>query len=178
VVTLFGGAKALELATCSPPSGILRASNTGQNGTVANASFPIHITGCPSAPKPKGPPRLVSLSLGGLAAGKPALSFTVAHGSNAPKLKTVTVSLPGGLSFAKKRPLKGISVGGAHTVRIAGGKLIVTLKRPAPRVSVKISPAALVESKQLRKHARSHKAAPKVHVAVTDGAGTRSNVTG
>ncbi len=178
VVTLFGGPKALELATCSPSNGILRASNTGQNGTVANANFPLHVTGCPSAPKPKGPPRLVSLSLGGLAAGKPSLSFTVAHGSNAPKLKTVTVSLPGGLSFAKKRPLKGISVGGAHVVRIAGSKLTITLKRPALRVSVKISSAALVEGKQLRQHARRHQGAPKVRVAVTDGGGTQSTVTG
>jgi len=178
VVTLFGGPKALELATCSPPSGILRASNTGQNGTVANASFPLHVTGCPSAPKPKGAPRLVSLSLGGLAGGKPSLSLTVAHGTNAPNLKTVTVSLPGGLSFAKKRPLKGISVGGAHTVRIAGSRLTITLKRPALRVSVRISPAALVEGKQLQQHARKHKAAPKVSVAVTDARGARSTVTG
>jgi hypothetical protein len=178
VVTLFGGPKALELATCSPPSGILRASNTGQNGTVANASFPIQISGCPSAPKPKGPPRLVGLSLGGLAAGKPSLSFAVAHGANAPNLKTVTVSLPGGLSFAKKRPLKGISVGGAHTVQIAGGRLTITLKNPALRVSVKISPAALIEGKQLRQHARNHRAAPKVRVAVTDAGGSQSTVTG
>jgi hypothetical protein len=120
----------------------------------------------------------VSLSLGGLAGGKPSLSLTVAHGTNAPNLKTVTVSLPGGLSFAKKRPLKAISVGGAHTVRIAGSRLTITLKRPALRVSVRISPAALVEGKQLRQHARNHKAAPKVSVAVTDARGARSTVTG
>jgi hypothetical protein len=178
VVTLFGGPKALELATCSPPGGILHASNTGQNGTIANATFDLHVSGCPSAPKPKGPPRLVSLSLGGLAAGKPSLSLTVAHGSNAPKLKAVTVSLPGGLSFATKRPIRGISVGGAHTLRIAGGKLTITLKRPALRVSVRISPLALLEGKRLLQHARKHHAVPKVRVSVTDAAGARSTVNG
>ncbi|HEY1592620.1 MAG TPA: hypothetical protein VGF81_12565 [Solirubrobacteraceae bacterium] len=178
VVTLFGGPKALELATCAPSNGILRASNTGQNGTVANANFPLHVTGCPSAAKPKGPPRLVSLSLGGLAAGRPSLSFSVAHGSNAPKLKTVRVSLPGGLSFATKRPIKGISVGGAHTLRIAGGKLTITLNRPASMVSVRIASAALVERKALQQHARKHKVTPGVRVAVTDGAGTRTSVNG
>jgi len=179
VVTLFGGPQALELATCSPPSGILRASNTGQNGTIANATFPLHVSGCPAPQKRAGAPRLSSASLGGLSAGRPALSFKLARGSNAPKLKTVTVSLPRGLSFAPKRPVKGISVGGAHTLRIAGGKLTITLKRPALAVSVKISSAALVESTQLQRQARAHKGNPlaQLRFRVTDAGGNSSTLT-
>jgi hypothetical protein len=180
VVTLFGGPKALELATCSPPSGILRASNTGQNGTIANATFPLHVSGCPAPRKRRGAPRLSSVSLGGLAAGRPALSFKLAHGSNAPKLKTVTVSLPRGLSFVPKRPFKRISVGGAHTLRIAGRKLTITLKRPALAVSVRIASGALVESQQLRRQARARKGNPlaQLRFKVSDAGGNSSTLTG
>jgi hypothetical protein len=180
VVTLFGGPQALELATCSPPSGLLQASNTGQNGTIANATFPLHVSGCPASPKRPGAPRVVSVSLGGLTVGRPSLSFKVAHGSHAPKLKSVTVSLPRGLSFAPKRPVKGISVGGAHTLRIAGGKLKITLKRPALAVSVRIASSALVESKQLQKQVRMHKHNPtkQLRLTVTDATGAKSTLTG
>ena len=179
VVTLFGGPQALELATCTPPSGILHASNTGQNGTIANATFPLHVSGCPAPPKRRGAPRLSSISLGGLTAGRPSLTFKLAHGSNAPKLKTVTVSLPRGLSFAPKRPVKGISVGGAHTLRIAGRKLTITLKRPAFAVSVRIASSALVESKQLQRQVQMHKDNPtrQLRFKVTDAGGNSSTVT-
>jgi hypothetical protein len=181
VVTLYGGPQALELATCRPPSGILRASNTGQNGTIANATFPLHVSGCPAPPKIPGAPRLSSVSLGGLTAGRPALSFTVVHGSNAPKLKTVTVSLARGLTFKKsKRPGKGISVSGGHTVRLSGGRLIIALKRAAVNVSVRIASSALVESKQLQKQVRMHKDNPtsQLRFTLTDADGTQTTLSG
>ena len=65
VVTLFGGTQSLELATCSPPGGILHASNTGQNGVFATAAVPIQISGCPPAPKQQGKPKLSGVSLDG-----------------------------------------------------------------------------------------------------------------
>jgi hypothetical protein len=181
VVTLYGGPQALELATCRPPSGILRASNTGQNGTIANATFPLHVSGCPAPPKRPGAPRLSSDSLGGLTAGRPVLSFKVARGSNAPKLKTVTVSLPRGLTFKKsKRPGKGISVSGGHTVRLSGGRLIIALKPAAVNVSVRIASSALVESKQLQKQLRMHKDNPtsQLRFTVTDADGTQTTLSG
>jgi hypothetical protein len=180
VVTLFGGPRAAEQATCAPPGGILRASNTGQNGKVATATFPLTVVGCPPPPKRRGAPKLSGVSLSGLPAGKPALGFRVARRTNAPSLKTLTVSLPGGLTFASKRPVRGISVTGSHTLRLSGGKLTITLKRPAATVSVRIAPAALVESKQLQQRARTHKAHPKprVRVTVTDAGGRRSALSG
>ena len=176
MVTLFGGPKALELATCSPPGGIGHASNTGQNGTVANATFPLQVSGCPPPPKKQGQPKLSGVSLTGLAGGKPSLSFSVAHGTNAPNLKRLSVSLPAGLKFKSK---KGISVGGSHTLRIAGGRLIITLKRPGARVAVRIGSGALSESKQLQLRARKGKAHPKprVRVTVTDAAGTQTTLS-
>ena len=176
VVTLFGGTQSLELATCSPPGGVLHASNTGQNGVFATAAVPIQISGCPPAPKQQGKPKLSGVSLTGLAGGKPYLSFSVAHGKNAPNLKRLSVALPAGLKWESK---KGISVGGSHTLRIAGGRLIITLKRRGARVAVRIGSTALRESEQLQHRARNGKAHPKprVRVTVTDADGTQTTLS-
>ena len=174
-VTLFGGPKAAEAATCAPPGGILRASNTGQNGKVVSVAFPISVAGCPTVPKLSG------LSLGGLASGKPALRFKVTRGTDAPNLRSITVTLPRGLTLNKSKRLgKGISVSGGHAVNGAGGQLTITL-RPAPAsVTVSISPAALIESKQLRQQVKMHKDNPtaQLRFRILDADGSASTLNG
>ncbi|HEY2161883.1 MAG TPA: hypothetical protein VGH24_11300 [Solirubrobacteraceae bacterium] len=175
VVTLFGGPKAAEAATCAPPGGILRASNTGQNGKVVTESFPISVQGCPTVPKLSG------ASFAGLANRKPALRFKVTRGTDAPNLRSIAVSLPRGLTFKKsKRPGNGISVSGGHSVRLSGGKLIISLKPAAASVSVRIASSALVESKQLQQQVRIHKDNPtkQLRLTVTDADGASSTLTG
>jgi len=175
VVTLFGGPKAAEAATCAPPGGTLRASNTGQNGKVVTVAFPISVAGCPTVPK------VSAVSLSGLAGGKPALRFTVARGSDAPKLRSIAVSLPRGLTFKKSKRLgKEISVSGGHSVRLSAGKLIISLKPAAARVSVRIASSALVESKQLRKQVRMHKDNPtaQLRFTINDADGAQSTLNG
>jgi hypothetical protein len=173
VVTLFGGPKALEQTTCLPPSGTLTGTFTGQNGKVVHDSFQLVVSGCP------GPPSASGASLTGQASGKPVLRFKLNKGANnPPKLKSFTVSLPGGLSFAKTRRGKGISISGAHTVKLRGGKLFVTLRHGANSVTVKLSGPALKESNHLRQLARKHKLGRlKVRLAVTDVQGNTTNVT-
>lgn len=174
VVTLFGGARAAEEATCAPPGGILRASNTGQNGKVVNVAFPISVVGCPTVPTLSG------VSLTGLAAGKPGLAFKVTRGSDAPNLKSVTVSLPRGLSFASKHLGKGITVAGPHTLRLSGGSLTISLRKAVQNLSVRIGSAALVESKQLRQQVRMHKENPtaQLRFAIVDADGGASSLNG
>ncbi len=174
VVTLFGGPKAAEEATCSPPGGTLRASNTGQNGKVVNVSFPISVVGCPTVPKLSG------VSLTGLAAGKPALSFRVARGSDAPNVKSVTVSLPRGLSFVSKRLGRGITVSGVHTLRLSGGALTITLRQPVANLVVRIAPVALVESKQLQRQVKQHRDNPtaQLRFRIMDADGGASTLSG
>jgi hypothetical protein len=90
------------------------------------------------------------------------------------------VSLPRGLTFKKsKRPGKGISVSGPHTVKLSGGRLIITLKPAAVSVSVRIASAALVESKQLKKQVQMHKDNPtkQLRLLVTDADGAKSTLT-
>jgi hypothetical protein len=175
VVTLFGGPRAAEEATCSPPGGILRASNTGQNGKVVTAAFPISVEGCPTVPK------LSRVSLTGLAASKPALQFKVTRGTNAPNLRSITVSLPRGLTLKKSKRLgNGISVSGGHTLSGSGGQLTIRLRPAAASVTVSISPVALIESKQLRHQVRMHSGNPaaQLRLQIMDAGGGASTLTG
>jgi hypothetical protein len=126
-------------------------------------------------------PKLSGLSLAGLAARKPALRFKVTRGTDAPNVRSIAVSLPRGLTFKKsKRPGKGISVSGGHSVRLSGGKLIVALKPAAATVSVRIASSALVESKQLQQQVRTHKANPtkQLRLTITDADGSQSTLSG
>src|SRR5207302_8161344 len=120
------GPHAAQAATCTPPSGIARGAFVGQNGTSVSVATPLTVAGCPPPPKHKGAPRLSRVSLAGLASAKPVLSFRVARGTNASRLKSLSVSLPRGLLFLSKR---GIFVSGSHGLRLSGGKLTITLKR-------------------------------------------------
>ena len=173
VVSLFGGPRAAEEATCAPPGGILRASNTGQNGKVVNVSFPISVVGCPTVPKLSG------VSLGGLAAGKPSLRFKVVRGTDAPNLQSIAVTLPRGLTLKKSKILgRGISVSGGHSISGAGPQLTITLRPAAASVVVSIFSSALVESKQLRRQVQQHKDNPtsQLRFAVTDADGHSSTL--
>ena len=167
VVTLFGGTNAAESTTCAPPGGIAHGTFTGQNGKAVSVSTPLTISGCPSAPS------ISHATLSGLASGKPALRFKLTRGSDAPSLKSIAVSLPGGLSFNRKKLAKGVSVGARHTLRLQGGTLVITLNPPAVSASVAISSSALVESKQLQKQERRHAVAAKhVQITVADADGS------
>jgi hypothetical protein len=174
VVTLFGGSEAAESASCSPAGGILKASNTGQNGVVAVANVPFTVVGCPKPQPPTVAPSVSGAALGGLAGGRPALSFTVTRGSS--NLKSLTVSLPAGLRLKSTR---GVSVSRPATRSLHGGRLTISLKGAASSVHVRISPAALIESTALERRVRAHKAHPlqAVRVTVTDAGGGVSTLT-
>jgi hypothetical protein len=175
VVTLFGGVDAAETASCAPPGGILHGAFTGQNGASSSTSLPLTVSGCPATPKA---PTVSGARQSGLAAGKPAVSFKLTSGSGAPKLKSFTVSLSGGLKFIAKKLAHGVSVTGPHTLKLAGGTLTVTLKRVAGSVAVKVTSSALSETSQLRQQARKHKSKlVKLHISITDAAGSTTTRT-
>jgi subtilase family serine protease len=94
-------------------------------------------------------------SLTGVRRGQPRLTFTLAAGKSAPKLKKIVVALPHGLSFSHGgRDLKrGIRPRGA-SFKVRGGKLTITLKSGVTKTKVTISPPALRETRALR---RAHK---------------------
>jgi subtilase family serine protease len=102
-----------------------------------------------------------NLSLNGLAKGSPALSFAWTVGTGEPALTALQVKLPAGLSFASaKKVAKGLIVrsGGAkvaYTVKLAGGVVTITFKKPASNVSLNFAKGALkitaAEAEKVRK---------------------------
>jgi hypothetical protein len=154
-LTLQGNATSLFYTTCLQPNGTLQANFGGQNGATSSVTTPLVITGCP-------PPVLAtvsSVSAGGLKQGSAKLAFSLAAGNGSPKLKSFTVSLPGGLRFNKTTYRKGLSVSGAKIkgASLSGGKLVVTLKSAVTQLSVKLSKKALIETASLQKKIKGNK---------------------
>jgi hypothetical protein len=176
VVTLFGGAKAAQSASCAPPGGPLRGIFTGQNGKTVTVTQPLTVSGCPTAPS------ISHASLTGLASGKPALRFGLTRGSNAPNLKSIVIALPSGISFGSKKKLgKGISVSAPHRLSAHGRRLTATLTRTVSSVSVAIGGPALLESRQFQRQLRtrsSHSVKVQITVADANGASSSFVVTG
>jgi Carboxypeptidase regulatory-like domain len=124
----------------------------GSNIANINVSLPIQ-----SVPRP---PTLSGGSISGLANNKPNVKFNVTAGANgAPKLKTLKVQLPNGLSFVNQGLGQGVSVSGSAKVseQLQGGQLLLTLGSPAPSVSVSLSSPAVKESAALAGKAKAHK---------------------
>ncbi len=178
-VSLDGGTDALFQTTCKPSTGTASAQFVDQNGdkTIMDTA-PLAISGCAAA---AGKPTVKSAKLSGLSSGKPKLSFGVHAGSNgAPKVSSVTVKLPSGVSFVKSKVKKGVSVKGAKIkkVSVSGGKLTITLKSAETSFSVKVSSKALKESKSLEKKVKKHKVKKeKLSFSIKDAKGTKTSVT-
>ncbi len=182
-VSLFGGGpKALLNGACQSPTGTLQGAFTGQNGKSATASKSVILSGCSGGSVVVGSGggkgsggtgsggtgsggtksgktarlRVSHFRVSGLARGKPVVSFTVTRGKNAPKFRWFTITLPGGLAFVGRRLNAGIHIGPAHTLRLRGGRLTITLKHAVNSVKVRITVPALSESKQLKRHPKRH----------------------
>jgi hypothetical protein len=116
-----------------------------------------------SSKHPKaGRPLIGSASLSALARGVPRLSFTLLAGTRAPGLSSFTIKLPRGLSFAATRRhgrlrVSGVSVSGARvkSLALSRGRLVVTLQRAVRRLSIKLGPRALKETRALRRAAQA-----------------------
>jgi hypothetical protein len=180
--------------TCAPSN--IGVNFTGQGGQSKTVSAPIVYSGCTQpAPKP-GPPTATG-SLKGLGSKKPVLNVSVTHGSNAPDIKTVSLVIGSGLKFSKaalhkhctghgkkrkcsgKVKAKGLSISGASvkSVKVTGGKLVLTLGAPVGSSAIKVAGPLLTESKGLRKRVKKHKVKTlSVVVKVTDAKGTRTTI--
>jgi hypothetical protein len=177
---------------CAPAS--IGGTFTPQSGTAAKTvSAAIKFTNCALKPT-------ISGSTAGLASGHPKLKFKITHGKGAPNVATVALGLPGGLKFSRsaivrqktctgkgkkqkcstKTLIKGLLVvgGKAKTVVIKGGKLVITLKKPAGKVTITTSGPLVSESKALQTKVKKHKAGSlKFTVKATDAKKTATTVT-
>jgi hypothetical protein len=96
-----------------------------------------------------------------LAKGHPSVSFTLSVPQHAPKLAALTVELPGGISFVRHRAhrrlvITGVRLIGAQikSLSLSHGHLVITLRRPVSRLTVKLGPNALHERAALKARAK------------------------
>lgn len=179
-LTLFGGPNSAFYSNCAPPSGIATATLTSQNGDrTATSSSPFTVSGCPNKPPVKGKPRISSVTFSGLAGGAPSATVKLSAGTNAPKLKSLTVELPRGLSFTARGAHKTkVSLKGAKaaSTAFAHGHLVITLKRAVAGLSVQLR--SLAEAAALKGSAKHHHLKSlKLKVIVTTAAGKRTTLT-
>jgi hypothetical protein len=111
----------------------------------------------------------LSASMSGLTGGTPKLSFKV--GTTGAAFGTVTVGLPSGLKFAKstaKKLAKEVSGSKIKSVKIAGGKLVITLKSKVKSETIKTKKGLINESAALIKKIKKHKT-KKLNLSVKAG---------
>jgi subtilase family serine protease len=88
-------------------------------------------------------PTLSRVSLSRVGAARPGLSFTITAGRDAPKLKSVSVTLPRGLRFTRSRATVKVTGRGnrrvKYTVSLQHGTLVLKLRTAAPQVHVTIT---------------------------------------
>jgi subtilase family serine protease len=162
------GAAALSYSATGLPAGLSINASTGVIAGIPTAARISRVTvgasdGFTNSASTRftwtilGRPASSHASLGGLAQGRPKLAFTIGAGANAPALKSLVLSLPGGLSFAKSsRSLaRGVAIKGANgrkvkfKLSLKRGKLTVALGSAAKRAAVTISAPAIVVSSGL-----------------------------
>jgi subtilase family serine protease len=143
-------------------SGKPRTAGTSSVGVFATDA--VHNTGATRFTfKVLGNPT-TSSHLQGVDKGKPKLSFTAVAGSNAPALKSVSIGLPSGLSFARKSKTldKGLVVkSGSKRLKfklhLSHGSLTISFKKSTRKVTVTIANPAIGVSRSLRLKALHHK---------------------
>jgi Putative Ig domain len=104
------------------------------NGATARMAFPWTV---------QTKPALSRVSLSRVGAARPQLSFMLTAGRDAPKLKSVTVTLPRGLRFTRAHATISVTGRGNRRVRyhvsLQHGTLVLKLTTPAQQLHVTIT---------------------------------------
>jgi hypothetical protein len=205
-VTLDGGAHGLFKSNCANPSGTATASLTDQNGDkTASAPATFTVAACTASHGSSGTtgsgsgsgggtgtsgsssspaPRLIKTAVTGLRSGRVALGFTLSEGTRLAKMNALTVELPSGLSFARHRVGKrltvtGISLKGAKikSLTLSHGHLVITLRKAVRTVTVQIKALAVKESAGLKAKAKAKKLKSlRLTVITRNTKGTRTTI--
>jgi hypothetical protein len=118
-------------------------------------------------------PTLSRVSLSRVGAARPQLSFMLTAGRDAPKLKTVTVTLPRGLRFTNSRATVSVTGRGNRRIRysvsLQHGTLVLKLTTAAQQVHVTISyPRLQAGGSLVSALARHHASRVSLTVRATD----------
>ena len=142
-------------------------------GTSARTSFAWTV---------QSNPTLSDVSLSGVGASRPKLSFMVTAGRDAPQLQTLTVALPDGLSFSKSRAT--VSVSGRRvkhlrfTASLQRGALVLKLTTAAQQIRVTIAYPRLNSGGSLASQLARHQSTRvTITVHLTDAAKRATKLT-
>jgi hypothetical protein len=169
-----------------PCTGAPPGSGSGQGGSGASGSGGSgpQSSGGGGASNTSSHPRLSDGAVTGLLDRKPSVRFAVTNGTGAPKLRTLTIGLTQGLTFATRTvhghaTVKGVSITGAKikAQTVSHGHLVIALSKPSGAVTVSLSPQALHESRTLQAQAEHHQLSRlPINVTVIDTAGKVSRL--
>jgi hypothetical protein len=153
-----GGAATDEIAGLAYEFGDKSDGVSSATGTPSSVTLGASVTAvtdnCVATKKVKS---TATGSASGLTTGHPTFTLRI---KTAKAFGTVTVGLPGGLKFVKsKRLAKEVSTSGAsiRSVRIAGGRLVITLKSKVKSITIKTKRGAVSETAALIKSIKKHK---------------------
>jgi hypothetical protein len=175
-VSLNPGPEAVFGTTCKPPTNTATATLTNQNGDrTVTVPAKFTISGCPGSGASgkgngggtqgrRGKLKVSNAFIAGLSTGHPSLGFRIRSAKGTPGLRKVTIVLPSGLGFishrvGKRIVVKGVRVSGGRgvTFSLSHGRLVITLRKAASSLTVKLGSRALKESSALKRKARAHR---------------------
>ncbi len=130
-----------------------------------------------------GKPTVSDESLSGVGKRQVRLSFAVSAGRQAPPLKKLMVSLPGGFSFQKDMLSHGLTVAGPgggrlkDTTTSSAQTLTITLGSPATEVSVTLEHSAIdVTASEARRVTQHEVKKVTIPITATDSTGMASRL--
>ena len=197
-VSLNPGPQAVFATTCKPPSNTATATLTDQNGD-RTVSLPARFTisGCPpdsgsgkrrggahGKHGARGKPTVTNAVIAGLTTGHPTLGFKIKAPKGGAGLISLAIVLPAGLRFVphrvgKRTVVEGVHVNGARvaSVSLSNGRLVISLRKAAAALTVKLDARALKESRPLKAKADAHRLQRLVlSLITTNAAGKRATV--
>lgn len=168
------------VAQCYPS--LFQTIFTPRSGTTAFAiNTAVHETGCQTTQTKSKPTALASMA--GLRADTPRFTVKTAEGRLSPPIKSVSLTLPPGLSLSAAAldhiSKHSLSLSGAKlaSAKIRGGALVVTFKHASAKVKVSLGGSLLVESASLHRQALAgHGRYRHVAVVITDAHGQRTKL--
>jgi hypothetical protein len=135
---------------------------TSYAGKTATAASNANVQGCRRTPRG-------SASVTGLGSAAPGLTFSVTRGADENGLRSLKLTLPGGLSFNRARLRAGVRVRGGGKVSFSGARVLKVSglsRKGVDAISAAVGNGALRASKSLRRGSKL-----KLTFRVTDAAG-------